>query len=157
MQPGTRTKYVDMCGRIVEGAVVGVVGTWHDTVLLAGVSGESSKSTVSAALNNMAAASSKSTVLLADASSKSPVSLAPAVDIMAAASSKCPVSLAPASNNMAIESIKSTRTKHRTFTYFIRHDNGTSGEIRSDCPYLFSADDVIPESILTEHIDGEDC
>ena len=125
MQPGTRTKYVDMCGRIVEGAVVGVVGTWHDTVLLAGVSGESSKSTVSAASNNMAAASSKSTVLLA-----------------------------PASNNMAVESIKSTRTKHRTFTYFIRHDNGTSGEIRSDCPYLFSADDVIPESILTEHMDG---
>ena len=142
MQPGTRTKYVDMCGRIVEGAVVGVVGTWHDTVLLAGVSGESSKSTVSAASNNMAAASSKSTVLLAPASNN-----------MAVESIKSPVSLAPALNNMAVESIKSTRTKHRTFTYFIRHDNGTSGEIRSDCPYLFSADDVIPESILTEHVD----
>ena len=111
MQPGTRTKYVDMCGRIVEGAVV---RSGQQRVV----------DILSAASNNMAAASSKSTVLLA-----------------------------PASNNMAVESIKSTRTKHRTFTYFIRHDNGTSGEIRSDCPYLFSADDVIPESILTEHID----
>ena len=39
------------------------------------------------------------------------------------------------------------------FTYYVRHDDGSVGEFRSDGKYLFKDGDPIPEEILQEHLE----